>query len=135
MKLAQRQHAINAGVPLIIWTFDPLQSRNAHLNINKLGAVIRRYENNYYSEGLSSVFDSVVPNDRVFAEWWVSSPHVQSVLAGNRPSVEGQVKTVLIPEDVNKVRSRSVDEHRKWRLRVREEFKNALGRRVDRSRI
>jgi len=127
MKLAQRQHAINAGVPLIMWTFDPLQSRNAHLNINKLGAVIRRYENNYYSEGLSNVFDAGVPSDRVFAEWWVSSPHVQSVLAGNKPSVEGQVKTVLIPEDVNKVRSSSVDEHRKWRLRVREEFKNALG--------
>ena len=127
MKLAQRQHAINAGVPLIMWTFDPLQSRNAHLNINKLGAVIRRYENNYYSEGLSNVFDTGVPSDRVFAEWWVSSPHVQSVLAGNKPSVEGQVKTVLIPEDINKVRSSSVDEHRKWRLRVREEFKNALG--------
>ena len=127
MKLAQRQHAINAGVPLIMWTFDPLQSRNAHLNINKLGAVIRRYENNYYSEGLSNVFDAGVPSDRVFAEWWVSSPHVQSVLAGNKPSVEGQVKTVLIPEDINKVRSSSVDEHRKWRLRVREEFKNALG--------
>ena len=127
MKLAQRQHAINAGVPLIMWTFDPLQSRNAHLNINKLGAVIRRYENNYYSEGLSNVFDAGVPSDRVFAEWWVSSPHVQSVLAGNKPSVEGQIKTVLIPEDVNKVRSVSVDEHRKWRLRVREEFKNALG--------
>ncbi len=127
MKLAQRQHAINAGVPLIMWTFDPLQSRNAHLNINKLGAVIRRYENNYYSEGLSNVFDAGVPSDRVFAEWWVSSPHVQSVLAGNKPAVEGQVKTVLIPEDVNKVRSSSVDEHRKWRLRVREEFKNALG--------
>src|SRR5262245_25234751 len=70
MKLAQRDRAIEAGVPLIFWTFDPLQSRNAHLNINKLGAVIRRYETNYYSEGLSSVFDAGVPSDRVFAEWW-----------------------------------------------------------------
>ena len=127
MKLAQRQHAIAAGVPLIIWTFDPLQSRNAHLNINKLGAVIRRYEINYYSEGLSSVFDSDVPNDRVFAEWWVSSPHVASALAGHRPSIEGHPKSVLIPEEINQVRSRSVDEHRKWRMRVREDFQHALG--------
>lgn len=126
MKLAQRQHAINAGVPLIIWTFDPLQSRNAHLNINKLGAVIRRYEINYYSEGLSTVFDAQVPSDRVFAEWWVSSPHVQSALAGNRPSVKGQAKSVVIPEDINKVRASSVDEHLKWRMRVREDFQNAL---------
>jgi predicted GNAT superfamily acetyltransferase len=126
MKLAQRQHAINAGVPLIIWTFDPLQSRNAHLNINKLGAVIRRYEINYYSEGLSTVFDAQVPSDRVFAEWWVSSPHVQSALAGNRPSVKDPARSVLIPEDINKVRASSVDEHLKWRMRVRGDFQNAL---------
>jgi len=128
MKLAQRQHAIKAGVPLIIWTFDPLQSRNAHLNINKLGAVIRRYEVNYYSEGLSTVFDSGVPSDRVFAEWWVSSPHVDSVLAGNRSGVGDHSESVLIPEDINKVRLRSAEEHLKWRTRVREDFQSALAR-------
>jgi predicted GNAT superfamily acetyltransferase len=126
MKLAQRQHAMKAGVPLIIWTFDPLQSRNAHLNINKLGAVIRRYEVNYYSEGLSTVFDSDVPSDRIFAEWWVSSPHVESVLAGNRPYVENPAGSVLIPEDINKVRAISVAEHLKWRLRVLEGFQSTL---------
>ena len=126
MKLAQRQHALTAGVPLIIWTFDPLQSRNAHLNINKLGAVIRRYEVNYYSEGLSTVFDSGVPSDRIFAEWWVSSPHVSSVLDGNRPYVEPQAESVLVPEDINKVRAGSVQEHRRWRMRVREGFQSAL---------
>jgi predicted GNAT superfamily acetyltransferase len=126
MKLAQRQHAVKAGVPLIIWTFDPLQSRNAHLNINKLGAVIRRYEVNYYSEGLSTVFDSDVPSDRIFAEWWVSSPHVESVLAGKRPHIENPVESVLIPEDINKVRTISVEEHLKWRLRVREGFQRTL---------
>jgi predicted GNAT superfamily acetyltransferase len=126
MKLAQRQHAIAAGVPLIIWTFDPLQSRNAHLNINKLGAVIRRYEVNYYSEGLSTVFDSDVPSDRIFAEWWVSSPHVESVLAGNRPRVEAPAGSVPIPEDINSVRASSVEEHLKWRLRVREDFRGKL---------
>jgi len=126
MKLAQRQHAISAGVPLIVWTFDPLQSRNAHLNINKLGAVVRRYEVNYYSEGLSTVFDSDVPNDRVFAQWWVSSPHVESVLSGTRPHVECQTQSVVIPEDINKVRLLSLDEHLRWRIRVREDFQSAL---------
>jgi predicted GNAT superfamily acetyltransferase len=126
MKLAQRQQAMKAGVPLIIWTFDPLQSRNAHLNINKLGAVIRRYEVNHYSEGLSTVFDSGVPSDRIFAEWWVSSPHVGSILAGKRPYVKDPSESVLIPEDINKERSRSVEEHLKWRIRVREDFQSAL---------
>lgn len=126
MKLAQRQHAIKAGVSLIKWTFDPLQSRNAHLNINKLGAIIRRYEVNYYGEGLSTVFDSEVPSDRVFAEWWVSSAHVESALAGNRPRAEDTVESVLIPEDINDVRQGSIEDHRRWRLRVREEFQSKL---------
>ena len=127
MKLAQRQFAIEAGIPLIIWTFDPLQSRNAHLNINKLGAIIRRYEVNYYGEGLSSIFDSGVPSDRIFAEWWVSSPHAEAALAGNRPQVFTQGASVLIPDDINSVRSRSVDDHLKWRLKAREEFLRHLG--------
>jgi predicted GNAT superfamily acetyltransferase len=128
MKLAQRRHALDHGVELIFWTFDPLQSRNAHLNINKLGAIIRRYEVNYYGEGLSTVFDSDVPSDRIFAEWWVSSPHVESVLGGNRPRVEGEVETVVIPEDVGRVRAHSIEEHLKWRLRVREDFRAKLAK-------
>jgi len=142
MKLAQRQFAIKAGIPLIIWTFDPLWSRSAHLNINKLGAIIRRYELNYYGEGLSSIFDSGIPSDRVFAEWWVRSPHVEATLAGNRtrassnsassnsasskPALSetssGETSSVVIPEDIEAVRARSVNDHMKWRLRVREDF-------------
>ena len=122
MKLAQRDFAIQAGIPLIIWTFDPLQSRNAHLNINKLGAIIRRYEENYYSEGLSTVFDSGVPSDRIFAEWWVRSPYVESAIAGNRSQIPGEVSSVIIPDDINAVRARSIEDHLKWRLRVREDF-------------
>src|SRR5215813_8896587 len=108
MKLAQRDHALKAGVPLIIWTFDPLQSRNAHLNINKLGAIIRRYEENYYGEGLSTVFGSEVPSDRVFAEWWVQSAHVEAALAGRRPQV-ADAESVIIPEDISRVRAQSVE--------------------------
>jgi predicted GNAT superfamily acetyltransferase len=126
MKLAQREHALRAGVPLIIWTFDPLQSRNAHFNINKLGAVIRRYAVNYYGEGLSTVFDSAVPSDRLFAEWWVSSRHVESALAGVRPSMEDKSQSVSIPSDIEKVRAQSVEEHKRWRLRVREDLQRRL---------
>lgn len=125
MKLKQREFAIAAGIPLIIWTFDPLQSRNAHLNINKLGAIIRRYEENYYGEGLSAVFGSDVPSDRVFAEWWVRSPHVEAALAGNKPQVAAN-QPVFIPEDINQVSAQSVEEHLRWRLRVRADFMQML---------
>jgi predicted GNAT superfamily acetyltransferase len=128
MKLAQRQFAIESGIPLIIWTFDPLQSRNAHLNINKLGAIIRRYELNYYGEGLSSVFDSGVPSDRIFAEWWVRSHHVTAALAGNRRQVSAHTGSVIIPDDIDAVRARSIEEHLQWRLKVREEFYANLGK-------
>ena len=128
MKLAQRDYAIEAGIPLIIWTFDPLQSRNAHLNINKLGAIIRRYEVNYYGEGLSSVFGLGVPSDRVFAEWWLLSPQVEAALAGSFPVVSSRDDPVVIPDDIDSISARSVDDHLKWRLRVREEFAARLGR-------
>lgn len=122
MKLAQRDRAIEAGIPLIIWTFDPLQSRNAHLNLNKLGAIIRRYEVNYYGEGLSSVFGKGVPSDRVFAEWWVRSSQVEAALAGKRPEVSGNAESVVIPDDIDAATGGSTVEHLNWRLRVREAF-------------
>lgn len=125
MKLKQREFAIAAGVPLIVWTFDPLQSRNAHLNINKLGAIIRRYEENYYGEGLSTVFGSDVPSDRVFSEWWVRAPHVEAVLAGVRPQV-AESQPVIIPEEINQVSAQSAEEHLRWRLRVRADFARML---------
>jgi predicted GNAT superfamily acetyltransferase len=126
MKIKQREFALAAGIPLIVWTFDPLQSRNAHLNINKLGAIIRRYEVNYYGEGLSSIFDTGVPSDRIYAEWWVSSPHVNATLAGERPLITDAAPAVTIPDDITQVRARAVDEHLRWRLQVREEFLREL---------
>lgn len=127
IKLAQRERALQLGISLIFWTFDPLQSRNAHFNINKLGAVIRRYEVNYYGQGVSTSFDSEVPTDRLIAEWWIRSPHVESVLAGARARLDEQA-SVAIPDDIKAIRARSVDEHMRWRLRVREEFQQALSK-------
>jgi len=122
IKLAQRQRAMEAGIPLIFWTFDPLQSRNAHLNINKLGAIVRQYKENYYGE----VFESQVPSDRLIAEWWIYSDHVASAVAGRPPSIRRELGTVEIPDDIDAIRRASVERHREWRLRAREEFQGAL---------
>jgi predicted GNAT superfamily acetyltransferase len=126
LKLAQRQHAIAAKVQMIFWSFDPLQSRNAHFNLNKLGAIIRTYKENYYGEGVSSVFDSHLPSDRVIAEWWIQSPHVIDVLTGNRPKVDLPIGVVEIPDNIDAIRDQSLEDHKTWRLRVREDFLRAL---------
>ena len=128
LKLAQREHALKMGVPLIVWSFDPLISRNAHTNINKLGAVIRRYAINHYGENLSTVFESDVPTDRIFAEWWIRSPHALSAMTGNRPQVDNPSAIVAIPDEINAVRARSLVDHRKWRLRAREDLQRELSR-------
>src|SRR4030095_6138880 len=73
LKLAQRDHAFKTGAPLIPWTFAPRQSRNAYLNIVKLGGVVRRYCANFYGTNSSSVFPRGMDTDRLFLERWARS--------------------------------------------------------------
>ncbi len=73
LKRAQYRTTLRRGQPLITWTFEPLESRNAHLNLNKLGAVVRRYYVNVYGEAPSSPLHRGLTTDRLLAEWWVES--------------------------------------------------------------
>lgn len=79
LKLAQREHVLAQGLRLIVWTFDPLQSRNARLNIEKLGGICRRYIRNAYGE-LDEAINAGLPTDRFELEWWVDSPRVRARL-------------------------------------------------------
>ena len=124
VKLAQRKHALTAGVDLIFWTFDPLISRNAHFNINKLGVILRRYERNYYGQGVSTGFHRDVPTDRVIAEWWVASDRVSTVLEGGASNLGNVTAEIEIPDDIDSIRSRSISEHLEWRMRVREQLES-----------
>lgn len=81
LKLAQRADAIARGIELVEWTFDPLKLRNAYFNIVRLGAIIRTYLPNVYGP-TSSHLDRGMPTDRLLAEWWLTSPRVQEILAG-----------------------------------------------------
>jgi predicted GNAT superfamily acetyltransferase len=80
LKLAQRDHARGIGVDLIEWTYDPLQSLNAHLNFAKLGVVVREYAENIYGDS-SSPLHQGTPTDRFIAEWHLSTPHVERRIA------------------------------------------------------
>src|SRR6478672_3196989 len=91
LKLAQRDDALARGFELMEWTFDPLEIKNAYLNIEKLGAIARRYQVNQY--GLTtSPLQGGLPSDRLIAEWWMKSRRVTAVLnGGRRPDFEPRV--------------------------------------------
>ena len=75
LKLVQRDFALQSGIDLIRWTFDPLRSTNANLNIGKLGAVVQLYAPDYYGR-IDGQFGRGLASDRVWAEWHVGSPRV-----------------------------------------------------------
>lgn len=81
MKLFQREDSIARGFELMEWTFDPLEIKNAYLNIEKLGAIARRYNVNQYGI-TSSPLQGGLPSDRLVAEWWMKSQRVTTLLTG-----------------------------------------------------
>ena len=71
IKLFQREDAIAHGYELLEWTFDPLEIKNAYLNLERLGAIARRYNINQYGI-TSSPLQGFLPTDRLVAEWWLT---------------------------------------------------------------
>src|SRR6201987_2077827 len=87
LKLFQREEALSRDIRLIEWTFDPLEMRNAHFNLNRLGAIARRYEPNLYGI-TSSPLHRGLATDRLVAEWYLDSPRVLAALDGHLPIPE-----------------------------------------------
>jgi predicted GNAT superfamily acetyltransferase len=81
MKLFQREDALARGIELMEWTFDPLEIKNAYLNIERLGAIARRYNVDQYGI-TSSPLQGGLPSDRLVAEWWMKSGRVSTLLNG-----------------------------------------------------
>lgn len=81
LKLAQREHVIAQGIDLISWTYDPLQSLNAHFNFGKLGVLADRYFLNFYGEDAAS-FLHQTGTDRLWVSWLVSSERVKERISG-----------------------------------------------------
>jgi predicted GNAT superfamily acetyltransferase len=99
LKLLQREDALARGVDLIEWTFDPLEIKNAYLNIEKLGAVARRYNINQYGI-TSSPLQGGLPSDRLIAEWWLQSKRVETLLAtGKNPPMQTEA-AIAVPAQI-----------------------------------
>ncbi len=99
IKLFQREDALARGFELIEWTFDPLEIKNAYLNIERLGAIARRYHVNQYGI-TSSPLQGGLPSDRLVAEWWLQSNRVENLLRQvPRPGFE-TLKTISVPAEI-----------------------------------
>ena len=112
MKLAQREHALQRGFHLIEWTYDPLESKNAHLNIHKLGAIVRRYYVNLYGNTVSQLQQGL-ESDRLIAEWWVDRP---------RATLPADCRRLSIPSDIQALKKQSLQSAKDLQRRVREQF-------------
>jgi predicted GNAT superfamily acetyltransferase len=99
LKLLQRDDALARGIELIEWTFDPLEIKNAYLNIEKLGAITRRYNINQYGI-TSSPLQGGLPSDRLIAEWWLKSKRVETLLStGKNPPCKIEMK-IEVPAEI-----------------------------------
>jgi predicted GNAT superfamily acetyltransferase len=122
IKLFQREDALRRGFELIEWTFDPLEIKNAYLNIEKLGAIARRYSVNQYGI-TSSPLQGGLPTDRLIAEWWLKSKRVNGILKDKAKTFQLE-RTVSVPAEIYEWKASSTTRQRAEELqqRNRQEF-------------
>ena len=121
LKLEQRKDALARGIKLIEWTFDPLEIKNAYFNIERLGAVVRRFVLNQYGM-TSSKLHGGLPTDRCVAEWQLSSPRVEAILGARSPERLPEAARVSVPSAIYEIKDTDPVRAREIQKRVSEQF-------------
>ena len=154
LKLHQRDELLKHGVAKMFWTYDPLQSLNANLNFNALGALPSEYVVDMYGETASELH-SGGGTDRFIVQWDMASERVKDLLAGaanaatsnladapviNTEVVDGTPAPaegdlmddptvhVEIPPSINDVKAASAELGEKWRTCTRRAFTHYMDR-------
>jgi predicted GNAT superfamily acetyltransferase len=156
LKLFQRERLLELGVETAFWTFDPLEARNAHFNVNRLGIRIEEYVEDFYGDGAASPVFRGLGTDRFVAGWHLTGERVRRALAGElpgrvgsfaelpvvgsrldargipRPQVEepgpSRAVRVEVPADVQRLKRESPAEGAAWRAATRRAFQACLAR-------
>jgi predicted GNAT superfamily acetyltransferase len=134
LKWAQRARALEEGRRFIHWTWDPVQARNAHFNLNRLGVVVRRYAANYYGTDYSTVTGKFgeplgLDSDRLVAEWTLDSPRVERLARGESSEQPCEpLASIEIPPNWGALVREDAETARSELLRVRTEFQDAFAR-------
>src|SRR5215813_7368221 len=102
LKWAQRERALSEGRKLIKWTWDPMQARNAHFNLNRLGATVENYLDDFYGVDYGTDERLSLPSDRLYATWKIDSARVHALAQGvEAPFAGKRVTAIAIPNDWN----------------------------------
>lgn len=151
LKLAQREAVLNQGIETMTWTFDPLQSKNAHINFNKLGVVSDRYLVNFYGDDAHSFLHSN-GTDRLWVTWLLASRRVAGRQEGSGPEIDTenlqklvavgddglpQLRRIIelssnekflieIPSDINSLQGSDFEKAVRWREATRSAFTEAI---------
>jgi predicted GNAT superfamily acetyltransferase len=121
LKLFQRDEALGRGIRSILWTFDPLELRNAHFNLNRLGAICRKYLPNLYGVTTSPLHRGL-PTDRLLVEWQLDSPRVVAAI-GNLVRDPSEAPAIIeLPPELERWQREGSPEVAKVQTRLREEF-------------
>ena len=121
LKWKQREYALAQKVKLVEWTFDPLEIKNAFFNMERLGAIARRYTHNQYGT-TSSHLHGGLPTDRLTAEWWIATERVEAFAERRpfqRPIAEAEI---VVPSSISDLRQRQPEEAREIQRSVAEQF-------------
>lgn len=135
LKRAQSAEVRNRGLNLITWTYDPLEARNARLNVGKLGAICRTFIRNCYGD-MPDVLNRGLPSDRFEVEWWLDDTAAVDG-AGGRTMADGRMIVpapaarrgdlrIDIPGDFQELKRRDPAAAREIRMRTRDEFEEAF---------
>ncbi len=117
LKMHQRENALARGLTLIQWTFDPLETKNAYFNIERLGAIVRTYTRNEYG-ATSSQLGGGLPTDRCVAEWWIAQPRERGVIQ------EG----IRLPANIAEIRRADPERARAIQIELAEDFEAAFAK-------
>ncbi len=131
LKWAQRARSLAENVKFIKWTFQPVQARNAFFNLEKLGAIIRHYEPNFYGTDYMTIGKPEenigLDSDRLFAEWHLENEKVNALSNGEvfTETVEA-AKKIEIPNDWNELVKTNPQKAVAEQTRIKNEFQKAF---------
>jgi predicted GNAT superfamily acetyltransferase len=127
LKLFQREEALGRGIRLVEWTFDPLEPRNAHFNLNRLGAISRRYLPDLYGRTTSPMHRGLA-TDRLVAEWHLDTPRVVGMIQGIAPDFRDAPAMIELPAALEQWKRTDLAQVEAVQFQVRAKFAEWFGR-------